>query len=79
MKRNDDRYWYDRGYSDGVKDTEEDSKIPKVLWVLGVCALLIADQFWVLAFVSIWAVFEVVDLYDLRRYHESDPPPMWDD
>ncbi len=77
MKRNPDRYHYDRGYSDGCKDTRKDSKIPKVIGVGCLSALLAFDHYWILAFVVMWALFELHEWHDLRKWHESSPPEQW--
>jgi len=77
MKRNENRYWYDKGYSDGVKSTQKDAKIPKVIGVSCLSALLYFDQYWILAFVIIWIAFELEKKYDLEKWHEAEPPERW--
>jgi len=77
VKRNENRYWYDKGYSDGTQDTKKDSKLPKVIGVVSLSALLVFDQYWVLAFVIIWVAFELEEKYDLEKWHESEPPEQW--
>lgn len=79
MKRNDNRTYYDRGYSDAVQERRKDAAVPKVLGVGMLTAFLLADQYWFLGFVVIWAAFELVEKWDLEKYHESDPPPQWFD
>ncbi len=78
MDRNEDRYWYDKGYADASKDKRKDSKIPKIIGYVCVSALLAVDQYWILAFVFFWALFELQEWWDLRKWHESDPPERWD-
>lgn len=79
MKRNEDRIWYEKGYSDGVQDTKKDSKIPKIIGVACLSALLLFNQFWILGFVVMWALFDLEEWRDLKKWHESDPPEMWGD
>ena len=76
MTRNQDRLYYDRGYSDGVKDTKRDSVIPRILGVSFLSLLLVLDQYWILGFVIVWAAFELSEWRDLDKYHESNPPPQ---
>jgi len=79
MKRNENRYWYDKGYSDGVQDTKKDAKIPKILGVVNLCILLFFNQYWILAFVILWIAFDLQEWHDLKKYHESDPPEQWEE
>lgn len=79
MDRNTDRVYYDKGYSDGVRDTQRDAKVPKLIGVACLSALLIFDQYWPLAFVILWAMFELESWWDLKKYHKSDPPPTWNE
>ena len=79
MKRNDNRIWYNKGYSDGVQATKKDAKVPKAIGVVCLTALLMADQYWILAFVILWLMFDLQEWYGLKKYHEpSDPPKVWD-
>jgi len=77
MKGNENRYWYDKGYSDGVQNTKKDSAIPKIIGTVFLSALLAVDQYWILGFVVIWIVFTLQEWYDKRKHHESDPPERW--
>ena len=77
MKRNENRTWYDKGYSDGVQDTIKDSKLPKLIGVACRSILLVFDQYWILAFVVIWGLFELQEWHDKNKYHESNPPKQW--
>ena len=79
MKRNGDRIWYSKGYKDGVRDTQRDAKVPKVVGIIIATALLTFDQYWILAFVTLWVCFELFEWWDLKKYHESKPPEMWRD
>jgi len=74
MKRNDNRLWYDKGYSDGTQDTKKDSTLPAVIGVVCLSALLVFDQYWILGFVVLWMAFELEEWWVLNKYHESDPP-----
>jgi len=79
MKRNENRTWYDKGYSDGVTATKQDGIVPRVIGVLCLSLLLFYDIYWPLAFVSIWAVFSLQEWWDNRKYHEpTDPPEVWE-
>jgi len=70
MDRNDNRWWYDRGYSLGVKETQRDAIIPKAIsaWVL----LLVAhwDVYIAGAFLFIVTWFWVESYKD--RKHECE-------
>jgi len=78
MKRNEDRIWYDEGYRDSSQDTRKESIIPKLVGIVFLSGLLIADQYWVLAFVVLYIGFEIQEWHDLKKYHESDPPEAWE-
>jgi len=77
MDRNEDRYWYDKGYSDGVQDTKKDSYIPRIIGMVTLTVLLFFDQYWILGFVIIWIAFTLQEWYDKKKHHESDPPDQW--
>jgi hypothetical protein len=78
MKRNTDRTYYDKGYSDGVQDTKKDAKIPKNLGIVLLSLLLILNQYWVLTFVVIYVLWELSEWHDLKKWHESDPPDQFE-
>jgi hypothetical protein len=71
--------YYDKGYSDATTDTKRDSRIPKVLGAVCLTALAWFNVGVVWAFLSMWATFEIVEWWDESKYHDSDPPPMWED
>jgi len=77
MKRNEDREWYDKGYSDGVKDTQQDARIPKSIGLVCISTLLVFNQYWILGFVSLYVTFEFFQFYDESKYPETSPPKMW--
>jgi len=43
MDRNTDRYWYDRGYSLGVVETQRDAAIPRIIGAVLLFALTVTD------------------------------------
>jgi len=77
MKRNNNRIIYDRGYRDACSDKRRDATIPKLIGVACLTALLVFDQYWILAFVVIYGAFELQEWHDLRKHHESKPPEQF--
>lgn len=78
MKRNENRIWYDKGYSDGTQDKRKESTVPKLIWIGILTTLLVFDQYWIIAFVVIYAGFEIQAWYDLQKHHEPNPPEIWE-
>lgn len=79
MKRNRDRMYYDKGYSDGVKNAKKNRRIPKLVGAVILLAVATVDVLTAWAFLFTFAVFEVTEWYDNHKYHDPNPPPAWED
>lgn len=71
---NNDRHWYDRGWSDAIQQQKKDDTVPRVIGVVCLTALLCFDQYWIIGFVMLWAIMSLFDWYDTARWHEPNPP-----
>jgi len=81
--RNDDRYWYDRGYSLGVTETERDHAIPRLVGY----GLVFSGALWnptlTGVFLALFTAREILwwrDRCDEAEHKREvhDPGPTWE-
>lgn len=80
--RNEDKIWYDRGYSLGVVETKRDAVIPRLIGYGSVFCGALIDPLVTGAFLVMYMVFEILTWRDRRESAEfkrehNDPGPTW--
>lgn len=82
MDRNDDRWWFDRGYSLGVVETQRDAVIPRLILVWTVFAATVWNPLLAAPFLVLYTIWTLLDWRDRRDQAEHkrdvhDPGPTW--
>ena len=83
MDRNDKRYWYDRGYGLGAKETRRDAVIPRLIgaWLLFGMAYI---EIWIcLIYLIIYTLWTLSNWNDQKRACEKrrefdNPGKKWE-
>jgi len=66
IDRNEDRWWYDRGYSLGVVETKRDAVFPRVIGAWTLLGAVLWDPVVAGTFLAIYTLFEAANWRDLR-------------
>lgn len=82
--RNDDRFYYDRGYSLGVAETKRDATIPRLIGYGSLFAATLWEPTIAGAFFGFYVVFALMDYRDRRDEVEHkrdlhDPGPEYEE
>ena len=83
MDRNTDRYWYDRGYSLGVVETQRDAAIPRIIGALSLFGLTVWNEVVAAVFLGLYVVWTLSDWRDRRdeadhKRDVHDPGKEWE-
>jgi len=65
-ERNDDRWWYDRGYSLGVAETQRDAVFPRLIGAWTLFGMTLWEPAVAATFLGIYTLWTVADWRDRR-------------
>ena len=82
--RNDDRFYYDRGYSLGVVETKRDATVPRLIGYGTLFGATLWDPLIAGFFLGCYALFALLDYRDRRDEAEHkrdlhDPGPKYEE
>ena len=81
--RNEDRFWFDEGYSLGATETKRDAVLPRLVGYGMVFGGALWDPLVTGTFLALYALFEIswwhdrCDEAEWKREH-ADPGPTWE-
>ena len=80
--RNEDRFWFDEGYSLGATETKRDAVWPRLIGYGLVFGGTLWDPLVTGTFLTLFALFTLSDWRDLRdeaewKREHADPGPTW--
>jgi len=70
LERNEDRWWYDRGYSLGVTETKRDAAVPRLIGAWALFGLALWEPVIAGTFLAMYTLFTASDWHDRRREAE---------